>query len=275
MTDPRQASRRLALPSLASIPSPFPALALLAPSAQTVPIRDSLHRLRCIGLIVLIAGAGLPASAEPARDTVVAAPSAGGEFSGFVAQAAQKFGMPAAWIRAVIAAESGGDRFAVSPKGAAGLMQIMPQTWSTLRLRYALGADPFDARDNIMAGAGYLRELYDRYGSPGFLAAYNAGPKRWDDYVVSGAPLPDETRSYLAHLAPVVTGLAADDATLVGSVARAWTQAGLFPTRPADAFNGDVPSSPVPADANMRPTDSFAPTSGGLFVGLSPHRRPK
>jgi hypothetical protein len=69
--------------------------------------------------------------------------------------------------------------------------------------------------------------------------------------------------------------LAADDATLVGSVARAWTQAGLFPTRPADAFNGDVPSSPVPADANMRPADSFAPTSGGLFVGLSPQRRPK
>jgi hypothetical protein len=281
MSDPRRASRRLALPRLAFIPSlfpapaPAPAPALLTPCAPTIPIRNALHRLRCIGLIVLIAGAGLPASADPATDLTVAAQSAGGEFSGFVAQAAQKFGMPASWIRAVIAAESGGDRFAVSPKGAAGLMQIMPQTWSTLRLRYALGADPFDARDNIMAGAGYLRELYDRYGSPGFLAAYNAGPKRWDDHVVSGAPLPDETRTYLTHLAPVVTGLAADDATLLGSVAQAWTQAGLFPTRTADTFNGDVPSSPVPADAKMQPTGSFAPTSGGLFVALSAQQRPE
>ena len=75
-------------------------------------------------------------------------------------------------------AESFGDVRAMSPKGAMGLMQIMPETWAALRSRYGLGADPYDAHDNIMAGAAYLRELHDRYGTPGFLAAYNAGPAR-------------------------------------------------------------------------------------------------
>ncbi len=50
------------------------------------------------------------------------------------------------------------------------LMQIMPETWAVLRRRYGLGADPYDAHDNIIAGAAYLRELHDRYGFPGFLA---------------------------------------------------------------------------------------------------------
>ena len=52
-----------------------------------------------------------------------------------------------------------------------GLMQIMPKTWTELRARYGLGADPYDPHDNILAGAAYIRELHDRYGSPGFLAA--------------------------------------------------------------------------------------------------------
>jgi soluble lytic murein transglycosylase-like protein len=63
-----------------------------------------------------------------------------------------------------------------------------------------LGADPYDAHDNIIAGAGYLRELHDRYGVPGFLAAYNARPGRWEDHLSSGRPLPLETRAYLARL---------------------------------------------------------------------------
>ena len=76
-------------------------------------------------------------------------------------------------------AESLGEVRAVSPKGAMGLMQIMPETWASLRVRYVLGADPYDPHDNILAGTTYLRELHDRYGSPGFLAAYNAGPTRY------------------------------------------------------------------------------------------------
>src|SRR3546814_9197460 len=71
-------------------------------------------------------------------------------------------------------AESAGDVRAVSHAGAMGLMQIMPATWTYLRGRYGLGDDPYHVRDNIIAGTAYLRELHDRFGSPGFLAAYNA-----------------------------------------------------------------------------------------------------
>ncbi|HEY0267457.1 MAG TPA: lytic transglycosylase domain-containing protein, partial [Rhizomicrobium sp.] len=56
--------------------------------------------------------------------------------------------------------------------------------------------------DNIMAGTAYLRELYDLYGSPGFLAAYNAGPGRLDDYLTRNRSLPDETRRYVARISP-------------------------------------------------------------------------
>jgi hypothetical protein len=81
-----------------------------------------------------------------------------------------------------------------------GLMQIMPATWAELRERYNLGNDPYDPHDNILAGTAYLRELLDRYGSPGVFAAYNAGPSRYEQYLAGGT-LPDETRAYVAKLA--------------------------------------------------------------------------
>ena len=121
-----------------------------------------------------------------------------------VAEAALRFGLPERWIWAIMRVESGGRVRAVSPKGATGLMQIMPATWSDLRARHGLGADPFDPRDNILAGAAYLREMHDRYGSPGFLAAYNAGPGRYDDYLLTGRALPAETIAYVAALAPLI-----------------------------------------------------------------------
>ncbi len=105
-------------------------------------------------------------------------------------------------------AESAGDVHAVSPKGAMGLMQIMPATWEELRARYGLGDDPFKPRDNILAGAAYLREMLDHFGKKGFLAAYNAGPARYKEYLAKGRPLPRETADYLKKLAPVIDGLA-------------------------------------------------------------------
>jgi hypothetical protein len=83
---------------------------------------------------------------------------------------------------------------------------VIPSTYETLREQYGLGDDPFNPSDNIMAGAAYIREMYDRYGSPGFLAAYNAGPQRVDDYLASGDPLPDETVNYVALIAPRIAG---------------------------------------------------------------------
>ena len=122
-----------------------------------------------------------------------------------VTEAAQRFGIPERWITSVMRVESAFDARATSPVGAMGLMQVMPQTYAGLRLRYGLGADPYHRRDNILAGAAYLREMYDRFGAAGFLAAYNAGPGRYQAHLSAGRPLPRETRNYIAKLAPEVS----------------------------------------------------------------------
>ncbi len=126
----------------------------------------------------------------------------------YVREASGKFDIPEGWIRAVMHQESGGNLYlhgdlVTSSAGAMGLMQVMPDTYDELRARYSeLGDDPFDPHDNVMAGAAYLREMYDIYGSPGFLAAYNAGPGRLDDYLTRNRPLPAETRRYVAAISP-------------------------------------------------------------------------
>jgi hypothetical protein len=127
-------------------------------------------------------------------------------YAGYIAEASRRFGIPESWIRAVMRVESRGQVKAVSPKGAIGLMQIMPDTWAGLRLRYRLGSNPRDPHDNILAGAAYLREMHDRYGAAGFLAAYNAGPGRYAEYLATGRPLPAETRAFVAALAPLIGG---------------------------------------------------------------------
>jgi hypothetical protein len=80
-------------------------------------------------------------------------------------------------------------------------MQIMPDSWAELRVRYALGSDPFDPQDKILAGTAYLREMLDRFGSEGFLAAYNAGLQRYEEHLGTGRPLPGETQIYVARIA--------------------------------------------------------------------------
>jgi hypothetical protein len=115
-------------------------------------------------------------------------------------EASRRFHVPVAWLRAVMRAESDGDAKSVSEKGAVGLMQVMPKTYAELRAKSGLGPDPFNPRDNILAGAAYLGEMFGRYGSPGFLAAYNAGPRRYEQYI-HGRPLPAETADYVARLA--------------------------------------------------------------------------
>ena len=108
--------------------------------------------------------------------------------------------------------ESGGKEYVngdlvTSGAGAMGLMQVMPATYDELRDRYQLGDDPFDPHDNILAGVAYMREMYELYGTPGFLAAYNAGPARLDDYLANTRPLPDETRRYVAMIGPNLRGI--------------------------------------------------------------------
>lgn len=124
----------------------------------------------------------------------------------YIQQASRRFDLPERWIREVMRQESGGRQGAVSRAGAMGLMQVMPGTYAELSRRYALGTDPYHPWDNIMAGSAYLREMYELYGSPGFLAAYNAGPRRLEDYLCGNRGLPDETRNYVARIGPRIDG---------------------------------------------------------------------
>jgi len=126
----------------------------------------------------------------------------------YIREAAIRFSVPETWIRGVMQQESGGrqtsaDGFLVtSSAGAMGLMQVMPGTYEGLRQRYALGPDPYDPHDNILAGTAYLKEMHLRFGAPAFLAAYNAGPDRVDAFLDGGTMLPDETVNYVAAVGP-------------------------------------------------------------------------
>ncbi|WP_245340607.1 lytic transglycosylase domain-containing protein [Mesorhizobium sp. WSM4313] len=178
-----------------------------------------------------------------------------------IAEASHRFRIPQRWIRAVMHLESARDPRAVSRKGAVGLMQIMPQTWAELRLRHQLGRDPFDPHDNILAGTAYLRELYDRYGSPGFLAAYNAGPERYEASL-RGRPLPAETRAYVAKLRPLSGGGDAPG-TLTTSHDKnvTWKAAPLFIVRSRSLADSSRSSGEHASDAV-----SSSPLARELFV---------
>lgn len=120
----------------------------------------------------------------------------------YIREAASRYNVPEQWIRSVMAQEFGGQEQAVSSVGAMGLMQVMPGTYEELREEDGLGQDPFNPEDNILAGTAYIREMYDRYGAPAFLAAYNAGPADLDYYLAGNGDLPTETINYLAAVAP-------------------------------------------------------------------------
>jgi soluble lytic murein transglycosylase-like protein len=192
-------------------------------------------------------------------------------FAAFIAEASLRFDVPTSWIRAVMLVESVGDVRARSPKGAMGLMQIMPETYAALRARYALGANPYDPRDNILAGAACLRELHDRYGAPGFLAAYNAGSGRYEEHLRTGRPLPLETQRYVAMLAPIVGGGQMDDRPAVGADVGAWLHSLLFPLQPRDKAAEDkslFAARPERQSTGHAPVDltGLTPQSGNLFV---------
>ena len=124
-----------------------------------------------------------------------------------IAEASQRFHVPKDWIRAVMRQESGGrtmlgeNQPIVSHAGAVGLMQVLPETYDEMAAQHRLGGNPFDARDNIMAGTAYLRWLQQKYGYPAMFAAYNAGPGRVQDHLEKGASLPAETRAYIGSIA--------------------------------------------------------------------------
>lgn len=123
-----------------------------------------------------------------------------------ITEASERFHVPKAWIRAVMRQESGGrtmlgeNKPIVSRAGAVGLMQVLPETYEEMAAEHKLGANPFNAHDNIMAGAAYLRWLHHKYGYPAMFAAYNAGPGALEDHLQHGARLPAETRAYVGGI---------------------------------------------------------------------------
>jgi hypothetical protein len=191
-----------------------------------------------------------------------------------VEEASRRFLIPSSWIWAVIRVESAGDVRALSNKGAVGLMQLMPKTWASLRQQHGLGVDPYDPRDNILAGAAYLRELHDRYGEVGFLAAYNAGPGRYEDHLSGRHTLPAETVDYVAKVSRRIgKSTAAGDQMDVsdGIPARG---SDLFPRSHYDPKNDhltDEKPSKVRSSSNQNVVDlsALTPLSSGLFVTLS------
>ncbi|WGD53519.1 lytic transglycosylase domain-containing protein [Bradyrhizobium sp. CB1650] len=246
------------------------------PVGSTTPRRAGgatagLAVLLFTGLLVI--GGAMPAvSAEkvPARDQPT-----NDHYAAHVAEAAQRFGIPAAWIHAVMRIESHGERRAVSPKGALGLMQLMPRTWADMRARYGLGRDPFDPHDNILAGTAFLRELHDRYGSPGFLAAYNAGPGRYEDFRDRHRPLPAETAAYVAAIVPFVDAEGAPGPLLLAASSRSsWMRAPLFSGHADEPLSSvratvDRPAHGRPAAVPVHDLSAIAAQSEGLFVALS------
>jgi len=207
----------------------------------------------CVVAVTQVAqSASLPA-AEPSSRFL--------PWESYITGAAQQFGIPDTWIRRVIQAESGGrttlhGKPITSAKGAMGLMQVMPDTYRDLRAQYGLGADAYDPRDNILAGAAYLRQMYERYGYPSLFAAYNAGPKRLDDFLLRGRSLPRETLAYVGNIAPE-----ADFAfTGVSSTA---------PVRPIQTQHGGISN-----DANLHPDSLFFVKNDGVSPSESGSETP-
>lgn len=200
-----------------------------------------------MGTVKLWIAAAALAFVSPAQAETVA------DWRPYITEASARFGVPVAWIERVMRAESGGrtplaGRPIRSSAGAMGLMQLMPPTWADMRARLGLGANPDDPRDNILAGTLYLRLMYDRFGYPGLFAAYNAGPKRYADYLAGRVRLPSETVGYLASVAPAGPGP-------VPAPVRPSLPPSIFAVRRDVQVTGPAEANPPPASA--------------LFVALS------
>jgi soluble lytic murein transglycosylase-like protein len=118
-----------------------------------------------------------------------------GPFQNVIASAASRYQIDPDFVASVVKAESNFDSTAVSPKGAQGLMQLMPETAARLGVENAL-----DPAANVGAGTKYLRQLLDQFDGDAVkaLAAYNAGPQRVEQY--GGIPPYRKTRDYVTRI---------------------------------------------------------------------------
>ena len=155
---------------------------------------------------------------------------------GLINKYALAYGVDPALVRAVMRNESGFNAGAVSPKGAQGLMQLMPGTAALMGVR-----DPFDAEQNIAGGVGYLRNCLDRFGHnvPLAVAAYNAGPEAVAKYC--SIPPYQETQVFVNNV--------------LGSYGAYGGNAGRFENRPygGNAALNNPAVKPAPAVAGAKP----------------------
>lgn len=137
-------------------------------------------------------GMAIGATAAPRG---VASAGLGPELQALIEEKAAKHGVPAWLVKQVVMAESGGNAKAVSPVGAQGLMQLMPETANELGV-----TNPFDPSDNVDGGVRYLKRMMDAFGGdlPKAVAAYNAGPGAVARY--GGVPPYAETRAYVRRI---------------------------------------------------------------------------
>ena len=203
----------------AAAPAPAPASDLAPGGSAARTVGRGARVLGALGLMALLAACATRPQMSATQEAAQYAAHARGDYTPpgpsddpwgpYITEASTRFDVPDRWIREVMHVESGGKLYhhgelVTSPVGAMGLMQVMPDTFDEMRVRYSLGDDPYDPHNSILAGAAYIREMYDVYGSPGFLAAYNAGPGNLDAYLTRNRPLPAETRRYVAMIAPYI-----------------------------------------------------------------------
>jgi hypothetical protein len=175
-------------------------------------IRYVRQSLFLCALVVLHAPVGAQAPASPPTDQPPAAqsppaapnnPPTADDICRAVEEDAAANGLPVEFFARVIWQESRFNAQAVSPKGAQGIAQFMPQTadWRGL-------ADPFDPIEALKNSASYLHDLQTKFGNLGLAAAgYNAGPGRVSSWLAGRRTLPDETRNYVA----IITGWTVDE----------------------------------------------------------------
>lgn len=229
-------------------------------------LRAAARTAGFLSLLILSSGVANAQMAAPV--TPVERSSLMDSLAGSITEASQRFGVPSRWIRAVMQIESRGDSRATSPKGAMGLMQLMPEAWADLRARLDLGTDAYDPHDNILAGAAYLRELHDRFGDQGFFAAYNAGPGRYEDYLATGRPLPAETRAYVAQILPLIGTQQINQNVALATTPLPWRQAPLFVGHAitvASTSGQAAPDGPSNRGSNGD-SSAIMPLSNDLFV---------
>ncbi len=181
--------------------------------------------------MVTFAVAGRPS----VRATRPAAPGGAGRFDDIIEREAATSGLSPDLIRAVIQVESGFNPAAVSPKGAQGLMQLMPATARDLGV-----VDPFHPEENIRGGVAYLKQLLARYSQDlrRALAAYNAGPASVTRY--GDVPPYRETQAYVQK----ITGFAPSSPTMrpvrTGALLYKWIE--IVDGRPVPRYSNVLPA---------------------------------